>query len=866
MSLETAETRRLTCTGTGAGTIADECSFSKSTGTLPQLADIRNPHIRKNLRFVAAIGTPLLVLATLVGCGGSSSGGANTVTLTLTASQSSIAETSDSSIIITVAANESIASTTRVALDFTGSATRNVDYELSSSVVEIPANASSGSITFTPIHDWELDPNEVATIALGELGGNQIAGTPNSASISLLDGPIPADYKQNISADLRVFADIEVLESFVAFQFIVYNFGAADSSQTQLSLALRTELSDAGTNVYVRNWDVPPLMSNQSYRRTVAVLLDRFSANATYYGFFTLSRTPEETSQRSAIGHDYIGFSLDAQRQIVTRCGLRDDNAIAGTPDPLQSEQWHLSNTGQSAYSESGGLAGADLGMDNTLVGGPFGEGVRVAIVDTGLEQCHPDLAVNAESNASYNFAANPDDPDKWFGSLTNDAFNPHSLGDHGTSVAGIVGSTLENGIGGRGVSPSSLLRGYNFLSYQSAGQSVALGLSSSNPNSAEVDIFNMSYGTIGSQRNSSRTLRDTFVHGTSILRNGLGALYVKSAGNGFNSCLSIEHELRAEIGCRSSTGDSTNNLPYLIVVAGFNADGVKASYSSQGANVWIAAPAGQYGASEPAIITTDQQGTDRGYDVLSPRGLGADPNANALGNYISTFNGTSAAAPMVSGSVAVLLSENPDLTWRDVKHILAATARPIDVEIPALRIAFGGGSPHTFRQGWTVNSAGYWYHNWYGFGAVELDVAIDMAQTHSPDSLGDLQESDWFTESATVAIPDFNSTGVTSTIEVTELPSDATIESVQVELKGQHEFLPDLSFALVSPDGTESILNSAFDDTLTQYDVLDWQLLSNAFYGESPQGAWTLEVVDAARGHRGHLTEWSIRFYYGFH
>ncbi len=808
----------------------------------------------------------LLMIATLCACGGSSTSSDSAVTLSLAVSQTSISENSEEDITVTVTADKTVESATQVNLEYSGTATRSVDYELSSSNVQIPANSSSGSITFTPVRDWELDPDEVATISLGQLTGNQIAGTPSSASITLQDGPIPADYKQNISADLRVFANIEVLESFVVFPFSVYNLGAAGSSSSQLTLTLRTELSNPGTNVYTRNVAVPPLLSNHSFRRTISVLLNRFSSNATYYGFLTLNRTQEETSQRSGIGHDYIGFSLDSRRQIVATCRNREDNSITGTPDPLQSEQWHLSNTGQTAFAEAGGMIGADLQMQDTLEGGPFGERVRVAIVDTGLEQCHPDLQDRIEPNESYNFAANPEASDRWFGALPRDAFNPYSLGDHGTSVAGIVASTMDNGIGGRGVSPLVLLRGYNFLSYQSSGQSVALGLSNSNPDSAEVDVFNMSYGSIGSQRNSSRTLRDTFVHGTTFLRDGRGALYVKSAGNGFGSCISIEHELHSDVGCRSSTSDPTNNLPHLVVVGGFNADGVKASYSSQGANLWIAAPAGEFGSSEPAIITTDQQGTERGYDVLSPRGLATDQTANRHGNYVSTFNGTSAAAPMVSGSVATLLSANPGLTWRDVKHILAVTARPIDVEISAIRIAFGGGTPHTFRQGWSVNSAGYWYHNWYGFGAVDLDAAIEMAHTHPPDSLGDLQESTWIAETAELTIPDFNSIGITSAIDVTQLPSDATIEAVQVELKGRHEFLPDLSISLVSPEGTESILNSAFNDTLTQYDVLDWQLLSNAFYGESPQGRWTLKVVDAGRGHTGVLSEWAIRFYYGFH
>ena len=67
--------------------------------------------------------------------------------------------------------------------------------------------------------------------------------------------------------------------------------------------------------------------------------------------------------------------------------------------------------------------------------------------------------------------------------------------------------------------------------------------------------------------------------------------------------------------------------------------------------------PAGEYGDRFPASISTDQQGRDRGYVILSNRGLANDDALNPSGNYISTFNGTSAAAPNASGAIAVLLS-----------------------------------------------------------------------------------------------------------------------------------------------------------------------------------------------------------------
>ncbi|MCY3884377.1 MAG: S8 family peptidase [Gammaproteobacteria bacterium] len=752
---------------------------------------------------------------------------------------------------------------TRINLEVSGSARQDIDYELSSMHVQIPAQNSAGIVRFYPILDWDVDPGEIATIAIGELEGNLVAGQPNTLSIELGDGPVPPNYKEDISADLRVYSDMRVEKDSVIFELRIYNFGAENSSESQLDLILRTDLSNPATNVFTHTFAVPALLSRYSYSRSVEVPLSTLPASTSFYGFAVLARTIEEISNSSGFGHDYIGFSLDSERRVVTQCRSDANQPIQTGSDPLFSEQWHLSNTGQSAFSASGGTAGADLRMDSTLESGPYGNNVRVAIVDTGLEQCHSDLLENIEENASYNFAADPLGLDPWFGAVVSDAFNPYSLGDHGTSIAGIVAASVGNGSGGRGIAPSALIRGYNFLSSQNGTQASSLGASSSNPNSSNTDVFNMSYGSIGSQRNPSVRLTDVFLHGTTVLRNGLGAVYVKAAGNGFQRCFSIEHEMRSTLGCRSASGDPTNNLPYLIVVGGFNADDVRASYASAGSNLWVTAPSGQYGATYPAVVTVDQQGLDRGYDVLVSRGLAVDNDSNEDGNYISTFNGTSAAAPMVTGAVATILSENALLSWRDVKHILASTARQLDQESPSVRIAFGGGRPHTLRHGWIRNDAGYWFHNWYGFGAVNLDAAVEMARSYPTNLLGDFSESAWFTSTASLAIPDFNSDGVSSSISVTDLPNSSTIEAVVVHLTGTHEFLPDLSITLTSPSGTESILNPAFNDSLAGDTELNWQLLSNAFYGETPNGTWSLKLVDAHRLHAGTLQEWSIRIYY---
>ena len=56
-----------------------------------------------------------------------------------------------------------------------------------------------------------------------------------------------------------------------------------------------------------------------------------------------------------------------------------------------------------------------------------------------------------------------------------------------------------------------------------------------------------------------------------------------------------------------------------------------------------------------------------------------AGQSFNDTGNYTHIMNGTSAATPMVAGVAALILEANPALTWREVRYILATTARKND-------------------------------------------------------------------------------------------------------------------------------------------------------------------------------------------
>jgi hypothetical protein len=152
----------------------------------------------------------------------------------------------------------------------------------------------------------------------------------------------------------------------------------------------------------------------------------------------------------------------------------------------------------------------------------------------------------------------------------------------------------------------------------------------------------------------------------------------------------------------------------------------------------------------DPAIVTTDVTGCAQGSNKNTNRQNTLDSNQSAIDstcNYTAKMNGTSASAPMVSGVAALVLEANPNLSYRDVKYILATTATRNHPNQPAVTLADG----RTLVPGWTVNAAGRAYSNWYGFGVVNAARAVQVAENFQ--SLGALVDSGWRNTTRTVAI-----------------------------------------------------------------------------------------------------------------
>ncbi|MEW6777775.1 MAG: S8 family serine peptidase [Bdellovibrionota bacterium] len=494
--------------------------------------------------------------------------------------------------------------------------------------------------------------------------------------------------------------------------------------------------------------------------------------------------------------------------------------------DPLYGDQWHLKNTGQG-----GGTATEDVNVEpvwSNSEGATRGQGVLIGLVDDGLEIGHEDLAANVVPGMSHNYLNGSSNP------------SPSSSEDaHGTSCAGVAAARDENACGGKGVAPRAGLAGFNWLQASSDNRLVDAW-------TREVDISSNSWGIGGLRGRLSgpreSLLEDALNAGVTTGRGGKGRIYLKAAGNnhcppGAESCPSLIMD--------NANYDAENTWKEVLMVGGVGDDGERAFYSEKGANLWVSAPT--EGRAEHAITTVDLMGS---------RGWNPDPEVS--GNYedlsyTNKFNGTSSATPLVAGVVALVLQVNPDLTWRDVKEILAETARkndPGDLE-------------------WVENNAGYHFNPNYGFGVVNAQAAVTAASTWTPVTVPQITFTTGL-KSVGVSIPDNNDPGgVSDTISVSG--SGITfIEWVEVTFSASdHTYLGDLQVELTSPDGTKSVLaevhgcftaGGIISSCGTSYS--DWLFASATHLGEGADGDWTLEAIDGALNDTGTFQSWQIKFY----
>ena len=474
--------------------------------------------------------------------------------------------------------------------------------------------------------------------------------------------------------------------------------------------------------------------------------------------------------------------------------------------DPWYGCQWHLRNTGQF---EGGAMQ--DINVESVWAGGNMGTGINVVVIDDGLQSNHQDLAANVLTSRNHDYTGR------------GGVFDP--IDTHGTAVAGLI-AARDNDAGVRGVAPRAGIFGYNLIGYGAFTTDRVGNAMYRSENAQHTAVANNSWGyrPTALPTGIGATWEAAVERGVTDGYGKKGIFYVWAAGNGH------EYNDHANL-------DEIVNFYAVTAACAVGHDDVRSDYSETGANLWVCAPSNSGRPGLPGITTTHQ-----------------------YNRYRDNFGGTSAAAPIVSGVAALVRAANTTLTWRDVKLILAASARKNDPDNT-------GWEEGAVKYGSTTNER-YSFNHEYGFGMVDAAAAVALALA-LPDSWTNLPTFRSIeAESGTLdrAIPDAPLFGTPSTItsSLTLDPHVGFVEFIAIEVELEHEWFRDLQIELVSPSGAVSVLSVPASVVLSTSGRFEGthRFGSARHLGESAGGTWTLRVSDRQYQDTGTLKSWKLKAY----
>jgi serine protease len=297
---------------------------------------------------------------------------------------------------------------------------------------------------------------------------------------------------------------------------------------------------------------------------------------------------------------------------------------VATTNDPNFKEQWGLQNTGFT-NGVGAGTANADIGAVSAWDISKGSKANVVAVVDTGIQATHPDLAANMWT-ATAAFTVNIggqfircEAGTHGFDAIAKTCTPTDDYG-HGTHVAGIIGAAGNNGTGGVGLNWTASIMDIKFIDSTGSGTisdaldaiEFAIQVRQALGSAANVRVLNNSWGWNG---DASLALQDQIIRAAES-----DMLFVAGAGNGGADYASDNNDI-------SPFYPASYDLPSVVSVAATDNNDALGHFSNFGAN------SVDLGAPGVLIYSTVKEGS---YDYWS---------------------GTSMATPHVAGAAALVLS-----------------------------------------------------------------------------------------------------------------------------------------------------------------------------------------------------------------
>ncbi|KAJ7990216.1 hypothetical protein DPEC_G00298010 [Dallia pectoralis] len=510
-------------------------------------------------------------------------------------------------------------------------------------------------------------------------------------------------------------------------------------------------------------------------------------------GHYLFCAEPEDNGRAGPLLAAHPNVRWHSQEQVLSR----SKRAVAFN-DPRYPKQWHLHNHVKE---------GMDINVTGVWERNITGAGVTVVVVDDGVQHTLEDIQPNYSPEGSYDLNSNDPDP------MPHP--DTHSDNHHGTRCAGEIAAVSNNSFCAVGVAYGSKVAGIRVLDGPLTDSMEAVAF---NKHYQINDVYSCSWGPDddGHTVDGPHPLgKAALQHGVIAGRRGFGSIFVVASGNGGlfkDNC----------------NYDGYANSIYTVTVGAVDENGKMPFYAEECASM-LAVTFSSGGSQLRRIVTSDwslQQGT----------------------GCTEGHTGTSAAAPLAAGMVALMLQVRPCLTWRDVQHIIAYTATQYDM-----------------GEDWSVNGAGFHHSHQHGFGLLNAWRLVNAAKVwetmpflvsyHSPV----LKE-----EGLIPACPkQLNLTWNVSAADL-QLSGMQTLEHVSVTLTMVHPRRGNVEIVLLCPSGMLSLIGARRDLDTDASGYSDWTFSTVRCWGETAQGQYRLLLSDNKGSDLtpGFLKHWKLTLY----
>lgn len=476
--------------------------------------------------------------------------------------------------------------------------------------------------------------------------------------------------------------------------------------------------------------------------------------------------------------------------------------------DPLYDKQW---------YFNRGARGGYDMNVAAVWKMGITGRNVVLTILDDGVQADHPDLIRNYDKRASYDINSGDHDP------------TPQDNGEnkHGTRCAGEIAAEAGNEYCGVGVAYNASIGGVRMLdgTVTDDVEAQALGL---NPN--HIDVYSASWGPDDNGKTvdgPGHLAAQAFVNGVRNGRQGKGSIFVWASGNGG----------KKQDNCNC---DGYTNSIYTLSISSATQRGQKPWYLEECSSTLATTYSSGTPTKDGNIVTADQTN-----ELADAQKEGRKVNPAKFCTQVHT--GTSASAPIAAGIVALTLEANPELTWRDMQHIVVQTSRH---------------TPLSHESGWVQNAVGRYVSHKFGYGLMDAEAMVKSALR-------------WKKTPAQVVcrtVPDTNQRLIQDDLIVSMNTSACAgtdnavnyLEHVQAKISLKFQPRGNLKITLISPSETPSHLLMARPRDVDEDTFDKWPFMTVHFWGEKPQGNWKLIIRNENRiaDQQGTLYSWSLVFF----